>query len=48
VLVLAPFALELSGVGASVAWLLFGLVLLGVDFGVDRRGVRALGVESSG
>ena len=44
VLVPALFALELSGAGASVAWALFGLVLLGVGFGVDRRGVRALGV----
>ena len=44
VLVPALFALELSGAGASVAWAPFGLVLLGVGFGVDRRGVRALGV----
>ena len=44
VLVLTLLGVELSGLGASVAWALFGLSLLGVGLAVDRRGVRALGV----
>lgn len=48
VLVLTLFGVELSGLGASVAWALFGLALLGVGLAADRRGVRALGVGALG
>ncbi|AFZ73376.1 DUF2339 domain-containing protein [Natronobacterium gregoryi] len=37
-------ALELSGLGVSVAWVLFGLVLLTLGFTLDRRGLRALAI----
>lgn len=36
--------LELSGLGVSVAWALFGFALLGVGLAGDVRGVRLLGV----
>ncbi|RQG89013.1 DUF2339 domain-containing protein [Natrarchaeobius halalkaliphilus] len=36
--------LELSGVGTSIAWVLFGLVLLGIGFATDGRGIRLLGI----
>ncbi len=42
------FALELSGLGVSVAWILFGSVLLGIGLATDVRGVRALGIAVLG
>ncbi|RQH01430.1 DUF2339 domain-containing protein [Natrarchaeobius oligotrophus] len=36
--------LELSGVGISIAWVLFGLALLGIGLGGGVRGLRLLGV----
>lgn len=43
-LTVVAFGLELSGLGISVAWALFGFALLGVGFTADRRGVRLLGI----
>ncbi|MEY7851306.1 DUF2339 domain-containing protein [Natrarchaeobius sp. A-rgal3] len=41
-------ALELSGLGVSVAWILFGSALLGIGLATDVRGVRALGLAVLG
>ncbi|RQG96612.1 DUF2339 domain-containing protein [Natrarchaeobius chitinivorans] len=41
-------ALELSGLGISVAWVLFGSALLGVGLASDVRGVRMLGITVLG
>ncbi|QLD90247.1 DUF2339 domain-containing protein [Natronomonas salina] len=44
VIAVVGLGLELSGVGISVAWALFGVALLAVGLAGDRRGVRLLGV----
>lgn len=43
-LAVLALGLELSGVGVSAAWALFGFALIGVGFGVDAVGVRLLGI----
>lgn len=47
-LAVLAFGLELSGVGISVAWTLFGFGLLGVGWGTDRSGARLLGIAVLG
>lgn len=47
-LAVIAFALELSGLGVSVAWVLYGFALLGIGVGIDRLGVRVLGVAVLG